>query len=264
VFLYAVGDIADRLTTTDTATGLLLDGSTDPILALGDIVYPNGSASDFTRYFAPPWGRHKSRIKPIPGNHEYQTTNATGYFGYFGAAAGNSAAGYYSFNHGAWHIVALNTGRCSSDPGTCITQAQLDWLDSDLAANPRACTLAYWHHPRFSSGEHGNNAPVAPLWTILANRGADVLLTGHDHNYERFVAQDGAGQASANGIVEFVVGTGGTGLRSFSTAPLATTAVRDSSSHGVLKLTLRDSSYDWQFIPVAGKTFTDAGSANCH
>ncbi len=266
-FLYAAGDIGYSTTTTDTATGLLLDGSSDPIAVLGDIAYQNGSSRDFTRNFVPPWGRHKARMKPTPGNHEYQTANATGYFGYFGAAAGSSSTGYYSYNLGAWHIVALNTGKCSSSPSTCISAAQVQWLRDDLIANPRACTLAYWHHPRFSAGEHGADAAtnsVAVLWDVLMEFGADVILNGHDHNYERFAPQNTAGGAVANGIAQFVVGSGGAPMRALAFTPSSNSVTNNTTDHGVLKLTLRDTSYDWRFIPITGKTYADAGSANCH
>jgi hypothetical protein len=269
VTVYAVGDIGTCSGSGDTLTGNLLDGTLDPILVLGDIAYQNGSASDFANCFAPPWGRHKSRIRPSPGNHEYQTANAAGYFGYFGAAAGDPSLGYYSFDLGAWHVVSLNSGKCSMNPppaGGCVDAAQEQWLRADLAANPRACTLAFWHHPRFSSGSHGNLATVTPLWQALMDYGADVVLTGHDHNYQRWVAQDANGNANPAGLVEFVVGTGGVTRTSFRTSMPANTAKRSSAAGGVLKLTLRDTGYDWQFVKVAGSTssFTDTGSANCH
>ena len=165
VVVYAAGDIGSCSATGDTLTGNLLDGLLGPIVVLGDIAYNNGSASDFASCFDPPWGRHKARMLPTPGNHEYQTANAAGYFGYFGAAAGDPAKGYYSFDLGAWHVVALNSGKCSMSPppaGGCIDAAQEQWLRADLAANPRACTLAFWHHPRFSSGSHGNLTTVTP------------------------------------------------------------------------------------------------------
>lgn len=264
VVLFATGDIGDCNTTTDTATGLLLDGSSHPIAALGDIVYPNGSASDFTNCFDPPWGRHKARIKPVPGNHEYQTSGASGYFGYFGAAAGDPTKGYYSYDLGEWHVVTLNSN-CGSVSGGCgAGGAQEQWLRQDLAANPRACTLAYWHHPRYSSGEHGNSSSVTALWQALMDFGADVALVGHDHNYERWAAQDASGNASANGVVEFVVGTGGTALRPFPGSQPANSLARNASTHGVLELTLRADAYDWRFIPVAGGSFADQGSTNCH
>jgi hypothetical protein len=269
VTVYAAGDIGHCSSTGDTATGNLLDGLLGPVLVLGDIAYQNGSATDFANCFDPPWGRHKGRIYPTPGNHEYQTLDAAGYFGYFGAAAGEPSKGYYSFDLGAWHVVALNSGKCSMNPppaGGCIDAAQEQWLRADLASNPRPCTLAFWHHPRFSSGNHGNLTAVTPLWQALMDHGADVVLTGHDHNYQRWVAQDASGNAVPTGLVQFVVGTGGASRTSFRTTQPANTAKRSSSSNGVLKLTLRDTGYDWQYLKVAGSTstFTDAGSANCH
>jgi hypothetical protein len=261
--LLAAGDIGNCSTTQDTATGNLLDGLPGTIAMLGDAAYSNGTATEFTNCFDPVWGRHKARMKPTPGNHEYYTSGATGYFGYFGALAGDPTKGYYSYNLGNWHIVVLNSN-CSAVGGCGAGSAQEQWLRQDLAANPRTCTLAYWHHPRFSSGEHGNNTVVQPLWKALDEAGAEVILTGHDHNYERWKPQDAAGNAIANGIVEFVIGTGGTSLRAFTTTQPANTAVRNASTWGVLKLTLHATSYDWEFVPIAGQTFTDRGTVNCH
>jgi hypothetical protein len=243
------------------ATGLLLDGSLDPIAVLGDIAYPNGSLADFSNCFDSSWGRHRPRIRPAPGNHEYLTPGAAGYFTYFGQAAGDPSKGYYSYDLGSWHVIALNSN-CSA-VGCAAGGAQEQWLRQDLAANPRACTLAYWHHPRFTSGDHGNTTAVAPLWKALVDNHADVVLNGHDHGYQRWRPMNASGAASATGVTEFVVGTGGTSLTRFRTTKPANNLVRDAATHGVLKLTLRDTGYDWQFIPITGKTFTDTGSADC-
>jgi hypothetical protein len=260
--LYAAGDIGDCARTTDTATGLLLDGSTDPIAVLGDIAYPNGSDANFTSCFDPPWGRHRPRIRPAPGNHEYVTAGAAGYFSYFGATAGDPAKGYYSYDLGAWHVVSLNSN-CSKV--SCATgSAQEQWLRQDLAANPRSCTLAYWHHPRFSSGNHGNTTAMSAIWQALLDHGADVVLSGHDHGYQRWNPVNAGGTSDPNGIAAFVVATGGAGLESFTRSRPAANVVRNASTHGVLKLTLRANGYDWQFLPVAGRTFTDQGTATCH
>jgi hypothetical protein len=260
--LYAVGDVGDCNKETDTATGLLLDGSPDPIALLGDIAYPNGSAANFSDCFHPVWGRHRPRIRPSPGNHEYVTPGAAGYYAYFGAAAGDPTKGYYSYDLGGWHIVSLNSN--CSDVSCAAGGAQERWLRQDLAANPRLCTMAYWHHPRFNSGSHGNSTNVTPLYQALLDHGADLVLNGHEHGYQRWVAMDASGAAVPNGIVEIVAGTGGTGLVGFSGTKPANTVVRNATTNGVLKLTLRESGYDYEFKPVAGQAFTDLGTANCH
>lgn len=256
------GDIADCASNGDEATALLLDQIDGTVVTLGDNAYPSGSASEFANCYDPTWGRHKVRTYPSPGNHEYYTANASAYFEYFGARAGAPSQGYYSFDLGAWHLIALN-----SELAVNAGSAQEQWLRADLAAHPTTCTLAYWHKPRFSSGPHGSNANFQALWQALYDYGADVALNGHDHDYERFAPQmpDGTLDA-ARGIREFVVGTGGVSLYGFVTiAP--NSEVRDSATYGVLKLTLHAASYDWQFAPVASTrkpAFTDAGTAVCH
>jgi F5/8 type C domain-containing protein/calcineurin-like phosphoesterase family protein/glycosyl hydrolase family 99 len=260
--LLAVGDVASCGSTGDEATGKLLDSVSGPIAGLGDYAYESGSATDFKNCFDPSWGRHKSRMHPAAGNHEYNTAGAAPYYAYFGAAAGDSSKGYYSYNVGTWHIVVLNSN-CSKIGGCDTGSAQYAWLKADLAANPASCTLAYWHHPLFSSGEHGNNTVTKPLWQLLQTNGAELVLTGHDHDYERFAPQNADGVATANGIREFVVGTGGRGHYSFPTVR-ANSEVRYNSGFGVLRLVLKDGSYTWEFISEAGKTFTDSGSGTCH
>ncbi|MEO7840027.1 MAG: metallophosphoesterase, partial [Anaerolineales bacterium] len=252
------GDIANCSKTEDEATAKLLDNISGTVFTLGDNAYPDGTASQFTDCYGPTWGRHKSRTKPVPGNHDYHVSGASAYYNYFGAAAGDPSKGYYSYNLGAWHIIALNS-EISHSAGS----AQEKWLRADLAANPNVCTLAYWHKARFSSGQHGNITSTQTLWQALYDYGADVVLSGHDHTYERFAQQSPSGQAdSARGIREFVVGTGGAGLYPFP-AIQPNSQVRNNTTYGVLKLTLHSSSYDWQFVPVAGQNFTDSGSSNC-
>ncbi|MGE5123947.1 MAG: metallophosphoesterase family protein, partial [Acidobacteriaceae bacterium] len=208
-------------------------------------------------------GRQKDRTRPSAGNHDYRTSNASGYFSYFGAAAGDAQKGYYSYNLGAWHVVVINSN-CSEVGGCAAESAQYKWLQSDLASHPSQCTLAYWHAPRFSSGAHGNNSSMQPIWQVLYDAGADVVLNGHDHDYERFAPQNPAGTAdAAHGIREFVVGTGGKDLRTISN-PISNSEVHNANTWGVLRLTLHPTSYDWKFIPVTGMTFTDSGSATCH
>jgi hypothetical protein len=263
--LWAVGDIADCTNNNDEATARILDGTTGTVAVLGDNAYPNGSASDYANCYEPTWGRHVTRTMPTPGNHEYQTLNASGYFGYFGEVAGDPSKGYYSYDLGDWHIVVLNSS-ASCFPISCAPGSpQEQWLRADLAATTKACTLAYWHHPRFNSGaSHGNNTAVQPLWQALYDYDADVILNGHEHIYERFAPQTPTGGADpARGIRQFTVGTGGRGFYSMGTIK-PNSEVRDNSSFGVLKLTLAATSYSWEFVPIAGHTFTDSGTGSCH
>ena len=258
------GDIASCDSTGDEATANLLDGIPGTVYTLGDNVYERGSDADFARCYDPSWGRHKARTMPIVGNHDYTTPGASGYFNYFGAAAGDPSEGYYSYNLGTWHIVALNS-MCENVGGCGPGSPMLDWLEQDLAANPTSCTLALWHHPVFSSGsEHGSDPKMIPSWDALYAAGAEVVLSGHDHDYERFAPQTSSGVADPDrGIREFVVGTGGKSHYAFGNI-LPNSEARDSGTYGVLKLTLHASSYDWEFVPEAGKTFSDSGSASCH
>ena len=261
--LIAAGDIAGCGIEKDAETALLLDNLPGTVAVLGDNVYEDGTAQEYTNCYAPTWGRHKTRTRPTPGNHEYHATAAAPYFAYFGAAAGEPGKGYYSYNLGAWHIVVLNSN-CDDMGGCSRSSPQGQWLLADLAANPATCTLAYWHHPRFNSGAlHGNNAQAQDFWQILYDYGADVVLNGHEHLYERFAPQQPTGAANpSRGLREFIVGTGGGALSTFGTIR-PNSEVRNSNTFGVLKLTLYPTRYDWQFVPIAGQTFTDTGSAPC-
>lgn len=237
------------------------DPSVQHFLALGDLQYDNGELANFQSAYAPSYGRFKTKTKPVPGNHEYQTPGASGYYSYFGAAAGDPAKGYYSFNIGTdWRVVMLNSScgvvSCAS------TSVQTAFLTYDLAATARPCVVAAWHHPRFSSGqEHGNHTSVGPFWDVLQQVGADIVLSGHEHNYERFAPQLPSGAASANGIREFVVGTGGRSLYSFAT-PQPNSVVR-LQTFGVLKLTLGNRTYSWRFVGENGAVL-DSGTGTCH
>jgi len=206
--LAAAGDIADCTSTNDEATADLL--GTMPadakVAALGDNAYPDGSASDYKNCYAPSWGLYKAQTLPTAGNHEYNTAGASGYFGYFGAAAGDPKKGYYSYDLGSWHVVVLNSN-CTEIGGCSGKSPQVQWLKSDLSAHPSACTLAYWHAPRFSSSQTGT--PLAAFWNTLYKAKAEVVLNSHKHNYERFAEQTPGGVANPAGIREFVVGTGG-------------------------------------------------------
>jgi hypothetical protein len=237
-----------------------LDSIPGTVFTMGDNAYSDGSAAEFQSCYSPSWGRHEARTRPTLGNHDYRSSKGAPYFAYYGAEAGVAGRGYYSYNLGAWHIIALNSN-VSMKPGS----PQERWLRDDLAATRAQCVLAYWHHPRFSSGtEHGNSPKTAPLWEALYDAGADVVVAGHEHNYERFAPQTPAGAAdSVRGIREFVVGTGGADHYPFG-PPIANSEVRNGDTWGVLKLVLEPGAYRWQFIPVAGKTFSDSGSARCH
>ncbi len=251
------GDIAHCPSQYDEQTATLLDGIPGTVFTLGDNVYQSGTEQEFKDCFEPSWGRHKARMRPTVGNHEYVTRSGAPYYAYFGESAGPAGKGYYSYDLGAWHIVALNSQidmRPSSEQGK--------WLSADLVAHDTKCTLAYMHYPRFSSGDHGDIAPVEDLWQILYDRGVDVVLAGHDHHYERFAPQDPQGKADPAGIREFIVGTGGKTLR--AAKGKANTEVVNDKAFGVLKLVLNPTSYEWTFVPVPGATFTDQGMANCH
>ncbi len=257
--LIGAGDIARCNDNGDDETAALIDQ--DPaatVFTAGDNAYESGTAAEFANCYDPSWGRHKARTRPTPGNHEYKSTAAQPYFDYFGATAGEPGKGYYSYNLGAWHILAMNSNIALSS-----TSAQVQWLESDLAASGASCTLAYWHHPRFSSGSHGNNSSVGAFWDALYQQGADIIIGGHDHVYERFAPQNPAGQAdAANGIREFVVGTGGKTLYAFDVIK-SNSEFRYNQDDGVLKLSLYDGGYDWEFITTDG-VVRDSGSGVCH
>jgi hypothetical protein len=260
--LIGAGDIAVCGAKGDEATAALLEAREGIIFTLGDNVYPNGTPQEFQECYDPSWGKLKARTRPIPGNHDYNTENALGYYTYFGASAGDPSKGYYAYDVGAWHIVALN-----SEVDTRANSPQVQWLLDDLAQSPARCTLALFHRPLFSSGPHGRDGSgekTRALWEGLYENNADVILNGHDHDYERFAPQNPQGaRDDARGIRQFVVGTGGA-------APYQFGAIRPNSEKrftgpfGVLKLTLHAASYDWEFISIAPLLFSDHGSGRCH
>ncbi|HWH54300.1 MAG TPA: metallophosphoesterase, partial [Gaiellaceae bacterium] len=242
------------------------------VLPLGDNQYECGGYNAYLQSYDPTWGRVKSITHPVPGNHEYQTSggtdcdpggNASGYFTYFGSAAGPPGGGYYSFDVGEWHVIALNSN-CSAVGGCDHGSPQEEWLRADLQSHSNACTLAYWHHPRFTSGSVGDDSSVAAFWEDLQSSGVDVVLNGHAHGYERFAPQDGAENYDpARGMREFVIGTGGDDFHAFAISkPLSET--REDDTFGVLTLTLHSTGYDWRFLPVVGRSFADSGSTSCH
>jgi acid phosphatase type 7 len=232
---------------------------TATVFTAGDNAYPNGSTSDYSNNYAPNWGRHKARTRPSPGNREYNS-GGDGYYAYFGSLAGPSGRGYYSYDLGAWHIISLNSLVASS-----ASSSQGVWLAQDLAATTKRCIIAYWHYPRFSSSSnHGSDPTMNDFWIPLYAKGATIVISGHDHTYERFSPQTPSGASDpTRGIREFVVGTGGASSYGFGSA-LPNSDVRNSGTDGVLKLTLSDGSYTWEFIPVSGSSFKDSGSGTCH
>jgi acid phosphatase type 7 len=256
VVLVGAGDIAGCPSNfKDEATAKLLDGIPGTVFTLGDNVYEDGTSAEYSKCYGPSWGRHRNRTRPSVGNHEYHVGGA-GYFGYFGARARPSGRSYYSYNLGEWHIVVIDSER------NLLEQAS--WLQADLAGNRRRCTLAYWHKPFFTSGDILPALSLKKVFTILYNAGADVVVSGHNHIYERFYPQDPAGVANlARGIRYFVVGTGGAPLLPMRKRT-ANLQVRQNTAHGVLKFSLYPTWYRWEFIAVAGKTFKDSGSSNCH
>ncbi len=262
--LVGAGDIASCKSPGDEETADLLAGIDGTVATFGDNAYPKGAAADFARCYDPTWGEFKALTRPSPGNHEYETAGASGYFEYFGTAAGDPGKGYYSYDLGSWHVISLNSNCSFVAGGGCADGSlQEKWLKADLAAHSNACTLAYWHHPRFSSASHGDRAFVSPFWDDLYQAGADVVLNGHDHVYERFAPQNPSGQTDpAQGIREFVVGTGGGELTAFETIN-PTSEARVEGKHGVLKMTLHPEDYDWQFVTADG-TVADSGSGQCH
>lgn len=261
--LIAAGDIAVCGEDGAERTARLVDGIEGTVAVLGDNAYDHGTVNEYMNCYDASWGRHKWRTRPAVGNHEYASAGAGPYFGYFCGAAGEPSKGYYSYELGSWHVVVLNSN-CGDVAGGCAAGSeQHEWLKKDLAEHPTKCTAAYWHHPRFSSGEHGNANDMDTMWRTLYDAGAEVVLTGHDHDYERFAPLDAAGNADeARGMREFVVGTGGHDSRKFGDIK-PHSLVRQSGPLGVLHLSLHESSFDWRFLRDDGRA-TDSGHAECH
>jgi LysM repeat protein len=262
--IVAAGDISNCSNYQDEETARLVEAVPEAtVLTLGDNAYEVGSLQEYNECYGPTWGRFLARTKPAAGNHEYGAGNASGYFTYFGAAATplepgctTDCKGYYSFDLGAWHLIALNS-EIDTNPGS----DQEQWLRADLAAHPNVCTLAYWHRPRWSSGREGGAAPA--LIQALYDYGADVVLVGHEHHYERFAPQTPQGALDPErGVRQFTVGTGGAPLRDFRFIQPNSEA-RNAETWGILKMTLHPDRYDWEFIPIAGQSFRDSGSAPC-
>ena len=243
-------------------SNILFNSDVAAVLPIGDEQYEDGALPAFMQSYDPSWGRLDGLSYPVPGNHEYQTPAGAGYYGYFGSRGGDPSKGYYSFDIGTWHLIALNS-ECANIGGCGAGSPEEVWLRNDLAAHANTCTLAYWHRPRFSSGFNAGSTAYAAWWSDLYGAHADVVLAGHDHDYERFAPQDPSQNPDPNGIREFVVGTGGQehmGLFNQS----RNSQVFNGTTFGVLKLSLHPASYDWQFVPQAGATFTDSGTGSCH
>jgi hypothetical protein len=259
VVMVGAGDIAKcEILGGAVATARLLDRIPGTVFTVGDNAYEDGTAEQFEKCYGTTWGRHKDRTRPSPGNHDYHTDGARPYYQYFGELAGPPNRGYYSYDLGAWHVISLD-----SYIATDKNSPQLQWLRADLAANKTDCILAYWHIPLYSSGPHGGDSKVKEIWKLLYDAGADVVVNGHDHDYERFAPQTPDGKPDpVKGIRQFVVGTGGGGVYKFKN-PAKNSEVRDNSTYGVLKLTLGPGRYAWDFVPTQAQGFTDSGTGVC-
>ena len=268
--LVAAGDIATCNNTGDEATAALVNSMPGTVLPLGDLAYQDGSKTDFDNCYAPTWGRFKDRSRPATGNHEYIQKGAGPYFDYWGPAAGDRTKGYYSFDVGSWHLIALNS-TCGAAGGCARGTPMEQWLKDDLAATKAHCILAYWHHPRFFTPSRQAGVAkidtldrkMSPFWADLQAAGADIVLSGHRHVYERFVRQDAEGNADPKGMRQFVVGTGGGPHDHFEGPTAPNSEIRQQDTYGVLQLTLHPDSYDWKFMSTAGDPFTDSGSDTC-
>lgn len=260
--LVGAGDIAACGSSGASRTASLLASIPGTVFAAGDLAYPIGSTNDFADCFDPTWGRFRSRMLAAPGNHEYLTKDAAPFFDDLGAAAGPPGLGYFATDVGAWRVYVLNAncGIVACDE----TSAQVAWLRADLAAEPRDCVAAIWHQPRFSSGPHGDGAETSVFWDVLYRAGAELVINGHDHIYERFAPQDPTGRLDeAYGMIEFVVGTGGVGH--YRVGPIhANSLVQDETTLGALRLMLETTGFGWDFLPVPGATFQDSGTGACH
>ena len=268
VTIVAAGDIAcdpaknvGAPADCDQAATADLIGQLNPtaVLPLGDTQYEDGTPAGYASVYGPTWGKYKSITYPAIGNHEYLTHGAAGYFGYFGVPA------YYSYDLGSWHMISLDSECSAGGVGGCQAgSTQEKWLLADLAAHPSKCTLVYWHEPAWSSGEHGDATQMATIWSDLVAAHVSVVLPGHNHDYERFVPLNAAGQPDPKGTTEFVVGTGGKNHYGFAIAPLAGEVVRNDKSFGVIEMTLNPTGYSWKFVDAPTYTFNDSGSANCN
>jgi len=254
--LVGAGDIAD-CGPGAALTAALLDRLDGTVFTAGDNAYPAGARADYQNCYEPTWGRHRSRTRPAPGNHDYTTPYASAYFEYYGANAGPFGLGYYSYTLGAWHVISLN-----SEIDVSTGSAQLQWLRADIAANPARCTAVYWHRPLYSNGNHGGDPRMQDLWRTIYDLDVDLAIAAHDHVYQRFAPQDASGRIDwARGIRQFVVGTGG--ARAYPIRSISANSEAAASVLGVVAFTLESERYSWRFVGV-DNTFHDEGSAACH
>jgi hypothetical protein len=243
-------------------TARIIDTVPGTVFTLGDNAYSSGTESEFANCYDPTWGRFKNRTRPAPGNHDHVTSGAAAYFAYFGANAGKPGEGWYAYDAGAWRVLVLN-----SEVDAAKGSAQETWLRAQLASTSTPCVLAYWHRPRFTSGVHGDDAVSAPFWDALYEANADVVLGGHDHDYERFALMNPQRQQDpTRGIRQFVVGTGGAGHYRFENGVTANSEARVEDRYGVLRLVLGPGTYQWQFIAAVGEgtQVMDSGTGVCH
>lgn len=264
VVVIAAGDVsAPSLGAQQLTADLVLRERPDAVLLLGDAQYPDGSAEDFAKFYAPTWGRFRALTYPTPGNHEYKSGSAAAYFDYFGERAGDPAKGYRSFDLGDWHVVALNTNHDCQHVACEDGSAQVKWLEEDLAKTTKRCVLAYWHHPRFNSGSHGDFPRARAFWRVLEQHGVELVLHGHEHLYERMGPMNGAGEPTPDGLVQFTVGTGGIGFSGFQQTPHRASVARSMAAYGVLRLRLAADAWEADFVPAPGSDFQDHAAGRC-
>ncbi len=265
LIVVAAGDISAEVVGDQEVTAKLVESlSPQLVLVPGDVQYGKGELHFFQTVYEETWGRFKAITRPAPGNHEYKTAGAAGYFDYFGELAGPERRGWYSFDLGAWHFISLNTGTFCADGACGPGSPQYQWLEDDLTRTTKKCVIAYWHHPRFNSGHHGPFEPAQHFWKLLLEHRAELVLAGHEHFYERFEPLDENGEPSPNGLVQLTVGTGGIGFSELPEGPSAKgSAARQNDTFGVMKLTLTSTDWQAEFVPVPGRTFTDRTGGKC-
>lgn len=269
VKVVAVGDIAGEWPEDEATAKLAESLNPGAVILLGDLAYLVGAPDEFERFFAPTWGRLKDKTLPSPGNHDHGTEKLRGYCDYFGKRARcDEGFAWYETKLGPWRVISLDSGGKtpgSSLDGFAAGTRQRAWLRRALARTGTKCTLVFWHHPRFSSGNHGDDIRSKEVWDELMKAGVDVVLAGHDHHYERFAALNASGERDdARGIPSFIVGTGGAPLYKFNAPPKSTTVFRQADTHGVLELSLEPNAFSWRFVPVGGAVSPDSGRADCH
>ncbi|HVQ22085.1 MAG TPA: metallophosphoesterase [Candidatus Saccharimonadia bacterium] len=262
VTLITAGDIARCDSQDDESTAALAATYPGTVLVLGDNVYENGSSREYQDCYQPSWGQRLDRTLAVPGNHDHHVPGAKGYFDYFGARAGPDKRGWYAQTLGAWRLITLDS-ECTVVGGCGERSPQYQWLTAELSENPTRCTVVAFHRPRYSSGYHGDYAPVDPLWRLVVDAGADIVLNGHEHSYERLGPMDADGRADPEGVDAFIVGTGGAALRGFKDI-VQTSQVRIDDRHGVLVLQLADSAFDWAFHSTPDGVVEDRGTGTCH